>query len=226
MDAERDIMARLRGLASRSAPGAIAAALEALPRTQPAPDEDRPGAFLQRLRASGATTSEVRGRTEAVHAIAAAISARQPQRRFVASRDPRLAAFPWREGGLLPRFGVATDEDRIAVSYARCAIAETGTLCLWMNRDNPALNNLLCEHHIVLVDRGTLYASLEALWDDPELGDVARRPRGLMLISGPSSTADIAMELVVGAHGPRSLHVILLGPVPDPAALADNEPEP
>jgi L-lactate dehydrogenase complex protein LldG len=29
-----------------------------------------------------------------------------------------------------------------------------------------------------------------------------------VIISGPSRTADIAMELILGMHGPRALHIV------------------
>lgn len=210
-EAERDIMARLRGLGSRAAPEDIARQRDALPASEPDAPLDLASAFRQRLEASGATSCAVADRIGAVRAIAEAVAARQSQRRFVTGLDPRLAALPWRESGLLPRFGTAGADDRISVSYARCGIAETGTVCLWVDRDNPALNNLLCEHHIVLVDRSSLRPYLGDIWQERALQSVESRPRGVMLVSGPSSTADIAMELVMGAHGPRSLHVIVLG---------------
>jgi L-lactate dehydrogenase complex protein LldG len=211
-DAERAVMARLRGLGSRSDPGAIDARLAALPTTRPEIAGDLAGAFTARLTGNGATVEAVADRSGAIAAIASRISALQPQRRLVTGHDARLAALPWRDGGLLPRFGTATPEDRIAVSYAHCGIAETGALCLWVDRNNPALNSLLCDHHIVLVDRCDLRATLEQVWDDEEaLHTAGAGPRGLMLVAGPSSTADIAMELVTGAHGPITLHVIMLG---------------
>jgi len=44
-------------------------------------------------------------------------------------------------------------------------------------------------------------------------------PRNVMLVTGPSRSADIESVLELGAHGPRRLHVVLVDD--DPAALAD-----
>ncbi|MEO1082109.1 MAG: LUD domain-containing protein [Pseudomonadota bacterium] len=213
-EAERSIMVRLRGLAQ--APSATAARSE-LARIAPRPVLSEPGdvsatcdSFLERAKANGFSAEAVAGRSEAVHAVAAYISARQNHRRFVAGHDARLAAMPWRDAGLLPRFGVATAEDQIAVSYARCAIAETGSVGLWADRDNPALNNLLCDAQIILVNAGDVRQSLNGLWEEREFSEAAGGPRGIMMVSGPSSTADIGMQLVLGAHGPRAVHIILL----------------
>jgi L-lactate dehydrogenase complex protein LldG len=37
-------------------------------------------------------------------------------------------------------------------------------------------------------------------------------PRAINLITGPSRSADIEQKLVLGAHGPRRLHVVVVGP--------------
>lgn len=210
---ESRIMARLRASAARTTPDSIAASLAALPRAPAArmASTDPVVAFLGNVLRNGGTADAVTDRQAAVQAVSRFVSERHGQRRLVAGHDPRLAAMPWRDGGLLPRFGAATGDDRVAISYARRAIAETGSTVLWVDRDNPASNNLLPDDHIVLVDSADVHLRLEAAWDDPALSDAQQRPRGLIMISGPSSTADIALQLVTGAHGPRAWHVIVLG---------------
>jgi L-lactate dehydrogenase complex protein LldG len=116
---------------------------------------------------------------------------------------------------VLPRFGSLEAGEPVALSYARLGVAETGAVVTWTGRANPAANNLLPEHHIVLVDAADLVATLEQAWErtNAEL-EKNGRPRGINFIAGPSSTADIEGQLVYGAHGPRNWHVILLGNVP------------
>ena len=212
-DAEKTIMARLRGASRRDSPELIAAQLAAL---APAPAAANPPGsiverFCERLTSNGASVATVRDRREAVQEISRYVAQRHAQRRVVTGHDARLAALPWRDGGLLPRFGAATDGDTVAVSWAMDGIAESGSLVLWLDRRNPALNNLLPEDHIILVDRGQIQERLEDLWRHDELRHSGSGPRGLMMISGPSSTADIALHMVKGAHGPRALHVVIIG---------------
>lgn len=217
--AEREVMVRLLGMAREPSLDAARERLAALPAAPayeaPGSPADLLGTFRERLQRNGATTRLARNRGEVVAAVAEFVAGRQSQRRFVAGHDARLAALPWRDRGLLPRFGVVTETDRIAVSYARSGVAESGTLVLWTDRNNPALNNLLCDAQVIIVDRADLHGSLDDLWRDPGFDNRAARPRGLMLVSGPSSTADIAMKLVLGAHGPAAVHVIIVDPDAD-----------
>ena len=215
-DAEREIMARIRSASARLSPEAIAAERDALRRPAAASlrGADLLEVFSDNLRRNGASVVVAADRDAAVEAISDFLAARHRQRRVVAGHDPRLAALPWRVGSLLPRFAAAGPGDAVGVSYARSGIAETGSLVLWLDRNNPASNNLLCEDHVVLLDRRDLHPRLEDVWPARDWQDPARWPRGLMMISGPSSTADIAMQLVLGAHGPRALHVIVVGDAP------------
>jgi L-lactate dehydrogenase complex protein LldG len=157
-------------------------------------------------------------RSEAVQAIAHYLYAHFHNYRLVAGNDPRLAAMPWRDAGVLPRFGSIEAGEPVALSFARLAVVETGAVVTWTSKANPAVNNFLPEHHIVLVDKNDLVPTMEKAWE--ELHHVFKktgRPRGINFIAGPSSTADIEGELVYGAHGPQRWHVILLGDVPSDA---------
>ncbi len=96
-----------------------------------------------------------------------------------------------------------------AFTRARAAIAETGTLILWPDADEPRLMSLVPPLHIVLLDaasiHNTFYEAMQAEgWKDG-------LPTNALLISGPSKTADIQQTLAYGAHGPKELVVLLIG---------------
>lgn len=206
-------MARLRHASKRADAQTILRERDALPETEAAPllSPDLTVAFLARVLRNGGSCATAEGRRGAVEAIGEFVAARHRQRRVVAGHDPRLAALPWRDAGVLPRFGAADADDPVGVSYASCAVAESGSVLLRCNRDNPARNSLLVEDHIVLVEQSAIVTRLEEAWELPGDAGAANRPRGAMLISGPSSTADIEKKLVTGAHGPCGWHVVVLG---------------
>ncbi len=110
---------------------------------------------------------------------------------------------------------VLFDQVDAALTRARSAIADTGSLVLWPDRQEPRLMSLVPPAHVVLVDVATVHADLhQAL--------VAERwhaglPTNALLVSGPSKTADIQQTLAYGAHGPRELIVLLLHPPGDAA---------
>jgi L-lactate dehydrogenase complex protein LldG len=127
--------------------------------------------------------------------------------------DPLLAAAPWdRTGALEVRRGASDGTDLAAVSHALVAIAETGTLVLISGAENPTTLNFLPDVHIVVVDVRDVVSDFEAAMAClRQRFGVGLMPRAVNMITGPSRSADIEQTLILGAHGPRKLHVILVG---------------
>lgn len=127
--------------------------------------------------------------------------------------DPVLAALPWERAGTLEVSTAPWDADALSsVSHAFGAVAETGTLVLVSGPDNPTKLNFLPDNHVVVVDAADIVGDYEAIW--PKLRNKFGEgvmPRVVNLITGPSRSADIEQTLIMGAHGPRKLHVILVG---------------
>lgn len=91
---------------------------------------------------------------------------------------------------------------------ARGAIAETGTLILWPDADEPRLMSLVPPVHIVLLDAANIYNTLYETMQQEGWKDGL--PTNSLLISGPSKTADIQQTLAYGAHGPKELVVLMI----------------
>jgi len=126
--------------------------------------------------------------------------------------DPRLAGMPWQdEASLELTFGPSETDDLAGVSHAMAGIAETGTLVLPSGPDNPTTVNFLPEHHIVVIRANDIAGDMETVLDQVrDTYGQGKMPRTLNLITGPSRSADIEQTLLLGAHGPRALHVIVV----------------
>ena len=96
-----------------------------------------------------------------------------------------------------------------SVSHAFAAVAETGTLVLTSGPDNPTTLNFLPDNHIVVLDAADLAGDFETVLARlREKFGAGVLPRVVNMITGPSRSADIEQTLILGAHGPRRLHVI------------------
>lgn len=126
--------------------------------------------------------------------------------------DAYLGGLPWQSEPALERLqGPAVASDEVGLSHAAAAVAETGTLVLASGSDNPVTLDFLPETHIVVVEDKDLVGGYEGAWATIR-ARYGRRgmPRTVNFVSGPSRTADIGGQLVMGAHGPRRLCVILV----------------
>ena len=94
------------------------------------------------------------------------------------------------------------------LTSTRGGIAETGSLWLWPDADEPRLLSLVPPLHIAVLD---VDAIEDTLFDViTHQGWASGMPTNALLISGPSKTADIEQVLAYGAHGPKELVVLIL----------------
>jgi L-lactate dehydrogenase complex protein LldG len=95
----------------------------------------------------------------------------------------------------------------LGITGVTALIAETGTLVLCCRPDEPRSVSLLPPVHIALARRSQIVADLFDLF---EARQKEVMPACMTLITGPSKTGDIELQLVTGVHGPGRLHVVLL----------------
>ena len=99
----------------------------------------------------------------------------------------------------------------VGVTTAQFAVAETGTLVLLSSAERHRLTSLLPPVHVALVPLERVVTGLgDALGHARTAGDGSPPPL-VTLITGPSRTGDIELQMVMGVHGPRDLHVVLIG---------------
>lgn len=173
-------------------------------------------AFCERLEESGGRLWFVRDEPEAAAAFAELVSGRGIERLAISDSPdlaPLIAAaqgleliapqpFPMEQAERAPLLAACA-----GLTSAQLGIAETGTLVLDSAVELHRLASLVPPIHVALLRSCDIVAELG---DGLEHFARSGLPPTLSLITGPSRTADIELELVVGVHGPRELHVILL----------------
>jgi L-lactate dehydrogenase complex protein LldG len=127
--------------------------------------------------------------------------------------DPRLAGLDWSsQPNLDVRIGPSDGQDLAGLSHAFAAIAESGTLVLTSGTDNPTTLNFLPEHHLVVVTADEVAGDMETVMDRIRATyGAGTMPRTVNMVTGPSRSGDIEQKILLGAHGPRALHVMIVG---------------
>jgi len=214
VSAREKILARIRKAQGRGGSKPSQAELEAVetylrahPRgTLPRVEGDLVARFRARAESMQSTTEEVERMSEVPVAVARYLRAGNlPLSGCV---WPQLAHLDWKGAGLALEPRGAKDGDPIGVTGAFAAIAETGTLVLASGPGTPASVSLLPETHIAIVPAARIVAHMEEAWDLAR-AELRELPRAVNFVSGPSRTADIDQTIVLGAHGPYRVHILI-----------------
>ena len=123
---------------------------------------------------------------------------------------PRLRTLDWADAGLNVQPRAPSGDDRVGITGVFAAVAETGTLVLLSGEDSPASTHLLPETHIAIVPAARIVPHYEDAFDLMR-SEHGSPPRAMNLVSGPSRTADIEQTIVLGAHGPYRVHLLIVG---------------
>ncbi len=145
-------------------------------------------------------------------AVAGYLRASNFPQHIVRGSDPRLADLPWDDQAQLEvKVGRADGSELVGLSHATSGIAESGTLVLTSGPDNPTSINFLPEAHIVVLKESDIVGDYETMWDALREAHGRRTmPRTVNFVTGPSRSADIEQTLLLGAHGPRKLHILIV----------------
>ena len=215
MSAREKILARIRKAQGRGGNRPSKAELEAVetylrahPRgTLPPVEADLVARFRARAEAMQSTTEEVAAEADVPAAVARYLKGGGLP--LGGCFSPQLAHLDWKAAGLAFEPRAAKGEDAVGVTGAFAAIAETGTLMLASSPDTPSTVSLLPETHVAVVSAGRIVAHMEDAWALAR-DELRQLPRAINFVSGPSRTADIDQTIVLGAHGPYRVHVVVV----------------
>jgi len=169
--------------------------------------------FRRMFEAVNGTVARVASFDDVPAAVADYLRGQNLPQRLRRGDDPALAGLDWRR---VPNLEVATGradpDDLVGLSHASAAVAETGTLVLVSGPDNPTTLNFLPDTHVVVLEANDVVGDYEAVWERLRTRyGKGQMPRTVNMVTGPSRSADIEQTLLLGAHGPRRVHVVLVG---------------
>ncbi|MAZ03459.1 MAG: lactate utilization protein [Sneathiella sp.] len=206
-----------RGPLDEAAAGALKARIEGhAPHTIPTRTDisrdKQIDLFQEKAEALAATVARVPSLAEVPEAVRDYLAAHNLPTRIKMSPDTALDGLPFDKTPMLEvSRGAASPEDEVSLTPAFTGIAETGTLCMASGPETPSTLNFLPENHVVVIRKSQITGTLEDSWAQlrAKFG-AGNLPRTVNFISGPSRTGDIEQTLIMGAHGPRRLHILIV----------------
>ncbi len=188
--------------------------------------------FIAALKVAGAQAIEATDEADAADQTAGVIRALNLRSAAIgegittdsSSIAQRLAADGYEVIRIEPQDGQATGNLKqrlsaidVGIVEADYAIASTGTLAMVATPQRPRSVSLLPPINIVMLRTGRILPDLAAVFRAVGSETIASHP--MVLVTGPSRTADIEKRIVIGVHGPKELYVVI---IPDRNAADGN----
>ncbi len=218
------LISRIRQSLNSGAPREPAAPNGAHPQPIAQPDlggDELRAQFVAALTAVGGAAIEAAGESEAIEKIAALLRSRAARSAAIGegiTTDSASAAARLSHEGInvsvLDTCGPALFKEQLArvdagIVEVDYAIAATGTLVMAANSARPRSLSLLPPINIAILRSDRILPNLAAVLSSIGPQNIAAHP--VVMVTGPSRTADIEKRIVIGVHGPKELYVALIG---------------
>lgn len=210
-DARTAILGRVRSALGRQPSQAPPAAPHVRLRTRNLPTPDRVELFVQQF-------AKLNGKPWRVHSdaqAAAVVRDLLSGKTAVASNAPFLnecgiTSLPGVVSGITSpeRLRQACASAAVGITSADYALAATGTLVMLASPREARLVSLLPPVHVAVIPASRILYALDGLL--AKLPKPAEQTSSMVLITGPSRTADIEQILVRGVHGPGEIHAVIV----------------
>jgi len=152
-----------------------------------------------------ASLAEARATVESILAGRTAIASNAPLLTEIG-----ITTLPKVQSGLADRLDLreACSTAGAGITSADYVLADTGTLVMFSSTEEARMISLLPPAHIAVVRRERFLTGLDELLTREPIP--SNRSSSMVLITGPSRTADIEQILVRGVHGPGEIHAVVL----------------
>jgi L-lactate dehydrogenase complex protein LldG len=204
-DARGEIMATIARNRARHRQAAIR---HIVPRRAVLSGPERMELFTTMARKSAASVRHIASAQELPAAVQNYLQAESIHPRSIYLNGRELTKFDWNALQTKPSAEPRDYRSELGIARAFCGIAETGSLALL---SAPAISSaawFLPEILIVAVVKDRIFGTQEECWI--ALRGLAEFPRTLTFMTGPSRTGDIEQKIVIGAHGPKKLHILII----------------
>lgn len=188
--------------------------LGVIPKRGQLPANERVELFIKMAIEAQAVVSRVAQYTDIPKDVANYLRLHNLPFSICSGHDKRLTKAKWKsEPNLAIEKRASNGNDLVGITHATAAVAESGTLLLTSGKDNPTTINFLSDHHIVVLNARDIKGDLESAMSKlrKSADDKTKMPRAVNFITGPSRSGDIEQKLLLGAHGPRALKIIVVG---------------